>query len=202
MEESTNHTGISVNFFINIKCLAQPTCVINSGYYYTTFYSSAASVSACSAVLSTPKSVPPPAASLHSSLASTPLLHIQGQYFSNSSLDPLLHQWFFPFSTETVPSAYKNLLYCYFFHLGKKNRKQNHLLVILTSLPITNLFLCSPLQQNPWKSCLYSLSSILLLLFFLKLNPVNPLATPVHWNCSHQGHGSALLDLSSSEWTL
>lgn len=131
MEESTNHTGISVNFFINIKCLAQPTCVINSGYYYITFYSSAASVSACSAVLSTPKSVPPPAASLYSSLASTPLLHIQGQYFSNSCLDPLLHQWFFPFSTETVPSAYKNLLYCYFFHLGKKTRKQNHLLVIL-----------------------------------------------------------------------
>lgn len=124
MEESTHHIRISVNSFMNIKCLAQPTCVINSGYYNTTFYSSAASVSVHSAVLSAPKSVPPPAASLYSSLASTPFLRIQGQYFSNSCPDPLLHhRLFFSFSTEIVPSAYKYLLYWYFFHLGKKKTK-------------------------------------------------------------------------------
>ena len=63
----------------------------------------------------------------------TPVLHIQGHYFSNSSLFSPLHYWIFSFSAEIAPSAYKILLYCFFSHLKKT------LLAILTSLPATNL---------------------------------------------------------------
>lgn len=123
MEENTYHIGISVNSFIHIKCLAQSTCVIISGYYYTTSYSPAASVSECSAILSAPKSVPPSAASLYSSLVFTPLLHIQDQYFSSSCPNPLLHHRFFSFSTETVPSSYKNIVILLFLSSWKKKPK-------------------------------------------------------------------------------
>lgn len=71
---------------------------------------------------------------------------------------PLLHHRLFSFSTETIPSAYKNIAVLLFSHLEKQ-----HLLVILTSLPASNLFLCCPLLRNPWKGYLDSLFSIPLL---------------------------------------
>ena len=83
--------------------------------------------------------------------------------------------------------------YCYIAFLSSwKKIKNKYLLVSLTSLQITNLFVCSPFLQSPCKSYLYSLSPILPLLFSLKFIPINPLPTPLHWNCSHRGHWGPL----------
>lgn len=74
-----------------------------------------------------------------------------------------------------------------FFYLENKLTNNPNFSASLR-LPVTNPFLCSPLQQSPQRSGLYSLSTIPLLFFSFKTAPLGLVLPPLHCTHSCQGH--------------
>lgn len=89
------------------------------------------------------------------------------------------------------PSTWLNLTFCVYIHLWRLNFYHfKHSLDPLSPL-VTVACLCSPLQQTPWKKCLYSLPSVLSFspTSFLPVGFFNhALFLLLHGNCSRHHH--------------